>query len=69
MNTKTQTPKQKLAAMLRRNEYKGCTGQVSYHGAGRVSVQIFADATDTRFADKPFAPSSRVSRLVADINL
>ncbi len=68
-SSKIQSPKQKLAAMLRRTEYKGCTGQVSHHGAGRVSVQIFAPAADSRFANRPMAASSTTSRLVADINL
>ncbi len=66
---KNQSPKQKLAAMLRRKEYAGCRGQVSSHGMGRVSVQIFAPASDARFANKPLAASSTTSRLVIDVNL
>ncbi len=70
MNTvKNQSPKQKLAAMLRRKEYAGCRGQVSHHGMGRVSVQIFAPVSDARFADKPMAASSTTSRLALDVNL
>ena len=68
-SVKTQSPKQKLASMLRRKEYAGCRGQVSSHGMGRVSVQIFAPADDARFAKKPMAASSTTSRLVADVNL
>lgn len=38
---KTQTPKQKLSSMLKRKEFAGCRGQVSHHGMGKVSIQIF----------------------------
>jgi len=70
MNTDTkQTPRQRLASTLRRNEYKGCRGQVSNHGKSRFSLQIFASADEPRFLSYPFAPASTTSRLVLDVNL
>lgn len=42
---KEQTHKQKLAVLLRRKYYRGCRGQLSSHGAGRFSRQIFCDDT------------------------
>ncbi len=39
------THKQILANYLRRKEYQGCHGQISSHGAGEYSIQIFAANT------------------------
>lgn len=61
------TPNQILAALLRRNAYAGCRGQISSHGAGRKSIQIFADAADPRFRDRPM--NEQGSRLVLDFDL
>jgi len=42
---KEQTPKQILSNYLRRNQYRGLYGQISYHGVGEYSIQIFAENT------------------------
>jgi hypothetical protein len=50
--TTTRSPKQQLAAMLRRSEFRGCRGQVSYHGCNRVSVQIFNSTSGKLVLDR-----------------
>lgn len=64
------TPKQVLSAMLRRKEYAGCNGQVSAHGAGRRSIQIFAPATAENARRWPFAKENQQGKLlVSDFDL
>ena len=66
MKTPTRSPKQIIASLLRRSEYRGCTGQISYHGCNRRSLQIFAPADDARFA---YPVNAQGMRIVLDSNI
>lgn len=64
------TPKQTLADHLRRKEYRGCTGQVSDHGMGRTSIQIFTDNTSVNRKTFEYARINNTgSLIVADFDL
>jgi len=66
MSNPNRSPRQILAAALHRREYSGCTGQVSRHGAGVTSIQIFS-ADHARFASKPL--NAQGVRIVEDFDL
>ena len=64
---KERTRKQVLADYLRRKTYKGCHGQISSHGCGQFSIQIFADHEDRE--KWPYAtPATPSGWIVADFN-
>lgn len=65
------TLNQKLAALLRRREFKGMHGQTSVHGCNRGSIQIFRDAVpgkDHNAWDPITNPLGDRSVLVADLD-
>lgn len=62
--TTNRTPRQMLASLLRRKEFAGCDGQVSAHGAGRISIQIFAPATEDNMKRWPYAQANAQATLV-----
>ena len=67
---KKQTPKQILSNLLRRNQYRGLYGQISYHGVGEYSIQIFAENTlgnSAKFIDAML--NAQGSLCVLDISL
>jgi hypothetical protein len=55
--TKTRTPKQKLADLLRSREYRGCYGQVT-QWYDRIGIELFAEDTPEMRARFPLATTS-----------
>ena len=63
------TANQKKSQLLKSKKYAGCTGQISNHGCGNKSIQLFADDTQENRDRFPFAKkNAQQSLCVLDID-